>query len=688
MEIMAYEDESRKLSDEQEQEILKEAKDRWEICDNYYSDLYKEARDDWHFTHGQGQWDNGAKDVRSKDGRPCLTLNQCLPYAHQITNDIKQARLAIRVVPIDSKADVDTAEVRAGVIRNIEKQSRAKSVYGTAAMNAVGAGIGWMRVDIDYASNDSFDQEVYIRRVLDFESVMIDPTDTSLDGSGADYGFDSSELVYSKEKFEELYPDMAAVSFEGLNNTSSEEDEVSLIRYYYKEFEKKTIYEIKILELDQTGIVDSEDLKKLDDKDISYEKIRSREVDDYKIYHCILSGTDVLSREEFPCQYIPLVPVIGEEYFNDNKREFHSLIRQGKDAQRMYNYLKSENVQIMALQPKAPYIGAVGQFVSQEPKWRTANNQNYSTLEYDMVIDEQTGVMAPPPARQPPPQGSPAMMQEAEAARNDIRLALGVSSANMGERSNIVSGIALRTNQIEGDNATFHFIDNLSSSISQVGRICNDLIPVIYSERTIARIIGENGDEENISVNTPYVKDDNGIRQARGGESPHGTYDLSVGKYDVDLDVGASYSSKRQETADKLIEVAKVKPEIFDVAADILFDVLDVPMAKEISDRIKTTMPAEMLGDDPMAGKLQQAEQAMKQMQEQLLNMEAALADKAKNREFEQVSKTAELQLKRDELAMNVQKTQADIAKIHADIRKEDAETVGQAQENAAQMQK
>lgn len=668
---MAYDDVSSKLSDEQEADLLAEAKEHWEDCSNHFETLYRNAKEDWAFLHGQGQWDTGSMDSRSKDGRPSLVLNQLLPYAHQITNNIKQARLAIRVVPIDSKSDVDTAEIRAGIIRNIEKQSGSKEVYGTAAMNGIGAGIGWIRVKIDYSDDDTFEQEACLERVLDFTSIMLDPSDTSIDGSGADFGFATEGLSYTPERFEELYPDKEPSSFYGLEEIT-EEKTINLAEYYYKEFEKKTLCEIEWVnpvtsqrELQQLY---KEDLKRLDEADIYYEKKRSREVEIATVYHCLLSGSEVLSREEFPCHFIPLVPVYGEEYFNQDKREFHSLIRQAKDAQRMYNYLKSENVTIMALQPRAPWTGAVGSFQSYPNKWRDSNAENFAFLEYDIVLDEN-GIQAPPPQRLPPPQGSAIMMQEAIAARDDIRLGLGIPQSNMGERSNAVSGIAIRNQQIEGDNATFHFIDNLSSSISQAGRILNDIIPALYSERKVMRIIGEEGEEENVPVNTPYVKQDGELRQPREGEEAQGIYDLSVGKYDIEMDVGPSYSSKRQETADKLIEAMSIKPELIDIVGDLLFESLDIPMGRQIAERIKSVMDPAVLEDDPQAAKLQEAAQMMQQMEEQLNNSLAALEDKKKDEKFEQAAKSEELQLDRDKFQVEAEKTKADIDKIYSEIQ-------------------
>lgn len=643
------------------QEIM----DKWEVAKTFYTPMYEQCEEDWKFLHGEGQWDDKARKARDKGGKPCLVLNQLLPYGQQVVNDIRQARIAIRTSPVDDHADVETSEVIQGIIRNVERQSNASTAYTTASLNAVGAGIGWIKVRTDYADVDTFDQEAYIDRVLDFTSVMLDPASDAIDGSDAEYAFILDKL--STDRYEEEYGDRNPISFDG---DYAGDDEVCIAEYFYKSYKNDTLYQIFLVDGSvQTVTQEQKDL--LDENGaVVYEVSAERKVKICTVKHCILDGNEEpIEENEFPCKYIPIVPVIGEEVYVDGKREFHSIIRQAKDAQRMYNYHKSESTYVMALQPRTPYIAPKGSFKSYPNKWANANKENYSNLEYDVVYDKN-GTPIPGPQRQPAPQGSQAMMQEALGAREDIRMAIGMPQANMGERSNEVSGIAVRNRQIEGDNATFHFVDNLAASISQVGRILVDIIPRLYSERTIARIIGEDGEEKNIPVNTPYVKEQGQVRLPRNGEQPSGIYKLGVGKYDVVCDVGASYSSKRQETADKLIQLVNAKPELADVTADLLFEALDLPMGKEIAERLKASMDPDLLGDDPQAEKLKKAAQTLKQMQEQLLNYEAALQDKKKNEAFEQQAKAKELEIESA-------KTKADIDKKYAEIEKMRAETQG-----------
>lgn len=641
-------------------------KDRYKACEEHYNIQYEECEEDWRFVHGEGQWDSSAEKSRKRGGKPILVLNQLMPYVDQVVNDIRQARLAIRVSPVDSEADVGTAEILSGIIRNVERNSNAQAAYTTASNTAVGAGIGFIRLGTKYEDDDSFDQEPYIDRILDFQSVYMDPSCESLDGSDAEYCFITTSML--KERFEELYPDADPQGFK-----EGEKDEVCVVEHYYKDYKNDTLYRIRMP--DGSTITTYRDGKNgLDEQEVPYEILMEREVKLPTVYHCIYGAEEEpLEETEFPSKYIPIVPVIGKEVFIDGKREFHSLIRQAKDAQKMYNYHKSESTHILALQPKAPVVGPKGSFASYADKWANANRENFSTLEYDIVYDEN-GTPMPAPSRMPPVEGSQTLIQEAMGAREDIRLALGMPQANMGEAVGNLSGIAIRNKQIEGDNATFHFVDNLAASITQVGRILVDMIPRLYSEAKIMRIIGEDGQEENVPVNQPYTKGEKGLVPAQGQFD--GIYDLTSGKYDVVCDVGASYSSKRQETADKLIQLVSAKPEIADITADLLFEALDLPMSREIAERIRTSMDPALLGDDPQAAKLQQAGDMIKQLEERLMNYEAALQDKSKNTQFEQQAKTEELRQANEKLLIEAQKTAQEIRNMQVEAAKTASEIV------------
>lgn len=647
------EDESKETVEHEDAEVLEEAKKRFALCQEFFSKEYERGKDDVRFLLGE-QWEEKDIAKRRLEGRPCLTENRVLAFAHQVINDIRQSRPAINVVPVDNNSDPETAKILRGLIRNIEVQSSADNIYDTASWNALSAGYGWIRVNTKYVSNDTFDQEVELIRVPDFQSVMIDPNSKQMDGSDADYGFVYEDI--SREAFEDLYPDADPVSFDDKSTSGwCTEDTVRICEYFYKEYEDKTIY------LTQDG-------QTVEEKPEN--PLQERVVRVPSVKWCKLTANEVLDKTDWVGVYIPLVPVYGEEVWLNGKRECYSLVHQAKDPQRRFNYWLTASTEIIALQPKAPYIGIAGQFATDAKKWARANNDTYAYLEYD-PIEVSSGVLAPAPQRQSPPTGSPAMFQEMMAAGDGIKATLGMFNASLGQSGNETSGRAILARQAEGDNATFHFVDNLQSAIRHVGRICIDLIQKLYTAPRIERIIGEDDKKLSIPINQGAVKAQGGnMLPVSGAQVPDAFYDIDAGKYDVVATVGASYATKRQETANMLQSVLQAAPETFSILGDIFFKNLDIAEADIIVERLRKMNPAMNDDADPQAAQLQQAGQMIEGMQQQLAQMDAAL--KAK-REKDQ----AEVQAELDKTQAEIQKIEAETVKIQAEVAAAMAQTGG-----------
>ena len=640
-----YSQETSKKSNKDE-ELLAKAKKHYETCEEYYKTEYIRGSDDLDFLLGE-QWEEGIKAKRQKEFRPCLTENRLLAFAHQVINDVRQSRPAIGVVPVDNKSDPETAKILRGMIRNIEVQSSADNVYDTAAWTALSSGYGWMRINTKYVDNNSFDQEIELLRVPDFKSVMIDPNSKTMDGSDADYGFISEDMT--RDAFKNNYPDANDMVNTGGNIGWCTEDTVRVCEYFYKEYEEKTIYLL-------------EDGSVVEEVPQGQEAIDSRTVRIPSVKWCKFTGDEILEKTDWLGQYIPLVPVYGEEVWQDNRRKCFSLISQAKDPQRRYNYWLTASTEIIALQPKAPFIGVAGQFATDGNKWANANNETYAYLQYDPVELPDGTFATVPPQRQNPPVGSPAMFQEMMAAADGIKSTLGMFNASLGQSGNETSGKAILARQAEGDNATFHFVDNLQSSIRQVGRILIDLIPKIYTGPRIVRIIGEDDSKLSVPINQASVRGEGGNRLPieQPGQIPDAFYDINVGKYDVVATVGASYATKRQETANMLQAVLQAAPETFAVLGDIFFKNLDIAESDIIVERLRKLNPAMNDDEDPQAAQLQQAGQMIEGMQQQLAQMDAALNEKR--------------QKDSAETAAEIQKTQAEIAKIEAETTKIQAE--------------
>ena len=643
----------------------KTALKQWREAKQYWSGVYEQAVDDYKFSLGLNQWDEKDRKARARKNRITLTLNQLDPYANNVVNDITQSRLAIQVSPLDSKASVDTAEVLQGIIRNIEKRSRMSRVLSTVTSHAVRAGIGWMRVTTDYANNDNFDQEAKVEVVEDFSTVFIDPVSCGTLGALPEYAF--VEHTYSKDRFEDLYPDAQPISFDDAQ--SGQDDSVTVVEYYLRCYKADTLYRIILVEDGSEQILNKEEKKILDDNQIPYEEIEKRRINLPYVKIFILNGEEKpIDESEFPAEYIPIVPVIGKRVIVDGEIEYHSLIRQGRDSQVMFNFYKSTNMELLKLQPRAAWTGYVGSFETKKEQWARANIEDIAVLEHDAVYDLNNQLL-PPPMRQQPIQANPTLMAEAENARKDIMMAIGMPEAAMGYKSNEISGVALRQRRLEGDNATFHFVDNVAESIAQIGTILVDVIPRITTGSQIVRITGEDGVDQNVPINTPFVREGDQVKAATTARYD-GIYQLGVGKYDVSVDVGPSYASRNQETADKLIQLINARPDIAPVVGDVLFEVLDLgTQGKRIAQRLKSQIPPEMLEDDPNAAKLAAASTAMQQLEAKIGEYEMLLTTKAENEQFNQNVKMRELDMQREEIAIKAAKTAAEIEKMRAETQ-------------------
>jgi hypothetical protein len=508
------------------------------------------------------QWDQSLRNARQNDpngARPCLTINKLPQHIGQVTNDQRMNRPSLKAIPVDDKADPETAEILTGVFRHIQVNSDAETAYDTACEQQVISGVGYWRVLTAYVDDDAGVQDILIRRVKNRFSIYLDPDCQDATGADARFAFVTEEL--DEDEFKEQFPDAEPVDWKF--------DEREFPGWYVESTRKVRIAEYFYVERPKRGRP--------------------------KVHWCKLSGKEKLETNDWAGKYIPIVRVVGSELeIEGSETIVKGMVRNAKDAQRMYNYNASMEVEQNALAPKAPFIGYAGQFEGFEDRWAAANRVNYPYLEVNPVVDEVTRQVLPLPQRQPPAFTAQAFIQAKLGAADDIKATMGQYDASLGSRSNEQSGRAIIARQREGDTATYHYIDNLSKAIKQTGRIILDLIPYIYDTRRVARIIGEDGTTGmaivDPSLPTAYQESDD--RKIRALFNP------SIGRYDVVVSVGPNYSTKRQEAADAMTQTASAWPKLMDIAGDVVVKSQDWPGAEDIAKRIKATIPQEIRGAD------------------------------------------------------------------------------------------
>lgn len=583
----------------------------------------EKARDDIGFLIGEGQWDEQARLLREQEARPIMTLNRMPGFLRQVTGDIRRINPAISVSAGDAEASDDVAELLDGMIRQIEYASGASSIYERAAESAAACGQGAWRIITDYATPQSFEQVIKIKSIPNPFAVAWDPFSREPDRSDANYCFVMER--FPKKKFEKRWPKDNGADFpadkQHLRNAWDQGDHVLVAEYWYKKREEKTLY------LTPLGAT----FDKPDDFDI----IDSRKSYVEKVYSCKLSGSSVLEEpKEFVVPMIPIVACMGEEIHDGETIVRSSVIRYAKDAQRAYNYSRSTEVEITALQPKAPFIGTETQFEGYEAVWDSANVKNYARLTYN-PDPEAPGK----PERSTPPVASQGWLQQSMQAIEDMKATTGIYDAGLGNSSNETSGVAIRQRQLESDIGTSIYADNLSKSIAHCGRILVAMIPKIYDTPRIVRVIGADEVEGLAEVNIPGME-------------------LDLGEYAVRVATGPSYSTRRQESSEAMIDLAGKIPLIGEVAPDLIVKALDFPGADEVADRIRRALPPEIAGEDE--ADVSPEQQAMMLEQQQM-----AAQMQAQQEQLQQIMQELELR-----------KAQADVEKAEAEAVEAEADAI------------
>ena len=571
------------------------------------------------FTVGN-QWPDEVKQERENEGRPCLTINRAPAILRQVTNEVRIRPPAINVLPSED-GDIDTAQVIEGLIRSIENTSKAKRIYAKAMEDAARCGMGFWRIRTGYKDDDSFNQDAFLEHIENPLSVILDPD--ARDPMGSDWEFAFIIDAMTKDRFHEVFGEDATYGIDGDRTTQPDGDGYSdsadwiqgdLIQIAeYFTFDKKPR---TLVVLDDGTVLDAEEYDEaahayndavqryqealaLQQQDIQEQiqqavaqgadpqqaqalaaqaqptieqpepppsvmldedrQPRTRESVKKTVVSYIMSGKEILSGPHYhACDRIPIVPVWGEEYRVADRKVRHSVISNMMEPARIQNYWRSASVERIALAPKAPWLVTPKMVEGYEQMWRTVGQGNPSVLMYNPTKDgERPQRIAPAPVEA-------AMLQEAAIASDDIKSTTGIYDASLGARSNETSGRAISARQAEGDVSTYVYLDNLLHAVEETGRILLQIIPRIYDTARTIRILGKKDEAAIVKVND-------------GGQ-----FDLRIGKYDVNITTGASFTTKRQENVQTLTEILRTVPQVAPILIPRIITAMDFDDSKEV----------------------------------------------------------------------------------------------------------
>lgn len=632
---------------EESESMIEEALERFKWAQEAYSEIRQQSREDLKFLAG-AQWETQPNTDELR-----LTVNLLNPFLRQITSDAREANPSITCIASGDGADVEGAEVRTGLIRNIEQKSEAEVAYQKALWYAAAGGEGYIFLDSEYCSDKSFDQDLVIKACENPEKVFLDPTHQALDGCDADWGFiieDISHDAYLRQFPSSKLADTLASNFNELKLPGDwvNEYEVRLAKYWVKEYSTKTLYLVMDPITSETKTVD----EKPDEDEFVILKRRKSQAVTVKCY--LINSVEVLDEMTWPGSLIPIVKVTGDSFFVGGKKVQHGAIRMAKDPQRQYNYFTSRQTEMIDMAPKNSFVGASGQFANNAEKWANANRVNYGFLDYTPVA--LNGQPVPPPTRVAGLDLSSfnAVAASRSQSLEDLKLVFGLHDAALGRAGNEVSGVAIARRDMQSRKSTYQYFDNLLISMKCLGRQLVELIPYFYDTERMVRIVKPDTSEKLIVINSM---------------SNNNRYDLTTGDYGVVVVTGPAYASKREQALDGLTTIMTALPQAGAVIGDIVASQIDAPMAKMAAARIKATIPKDILAatGDLNDNELAPAEQ-LQQVQMELAQTQKAL----ESLDIEKKDLELRVKIAEDQSAMQLTKADMDHSIEMAKLKHQD----------------
>lgn len=639
-------DNSASKSDSDDEATIVEMRKRFDRCvtaeqenrENYVKDLRMSSSAD--------QWDEEVKKKRGLN-RPAMTFNMLNLVVKQIIGDYRQNKLNIKVLPAGAQSTDQIADIFAGLIRHIERDSHAEYAYTNALECACRGNIGWIRVMTEYEADDVFHQKLVIRPVHNSLTVYCDPAAKLITRSDAEFMFITERM--NKEDYKRKYPKAEPGGWDLNSDDYSEnwesDDDIRLCEYYTKEK-----VNARLAQFDSGAVVqiDSDDeIKALEQ--IGWKVVKEREAERVNIRWRRCSGFEVLEERVYKTKTIPVIPVLGEEVNVEGKTLLRSAVFYALDSQKSYNYERSTSIERNALSAKAPWKVTQKEIEQWKEQWDNVNNTPQPYLVFSVDPAHPQG-----PERIEPPTPAAAEIQSAQAAAQDLQRTTGIFDAQLGQKSNVLSGVGLSEQQSQGATSTFIFPDNARTGIEHCGRVLVDWIPVVYDTERVVRVIST---EEDISLETVNQQKANpilGITEVLN--------DITVGKYDVIVTAGKAFASRRREAVDGMLKFAQAFPQQGALVSDLIIGNMDVPGGEVMAERIKRSLPPQIT-TDPDSPEGQQAAQAAQAQQQQ-------------GQQLQQQLLQGKLQTEQGKNQASLVKSQADVVKSQAEVTRAKADTI------------
>ncbi|MGQ6215362.1 portal protein [Serratia sp. IR-2025] len=509
-----------------------------------------------------GQWEGATAAGTKLDDQfekyPKFEINKVATELNRIIAEYRNNRITVKFRPGDREASEELANKLNGLFRADYEETDGGEACDNAFDDAATGGFGCFRLTSMLVNEyDPMDdrQRIAIEPIYDpSRSVWFDPDAKKYDKSDALWAFCMYSL--SPEKYEAEYgktpPASLDISTASLWNYNWFKPEVVYIAKYY-EVRKESVDVISYQQplTGEIATYDSDQIEDIEDElaEAGFVEVARRSVKRRRVYVSVVDGQNFLEKpRRIPGEHIPLIPVYGKRWFIDDIERVEGHIAKAMDPQRLYNLQVSMLADTAAQDPGQIPIVGMEQIRGLEKHWEARNKKRPAFLPLREVKDKAGNIIA---GATPAGYTQPAVMNQALAAllqqtSADIQEVTGGSQAMQQMPSNVAQE-TVNNLMNRSDMASFIYLDNMAKSLKRAGEVWLSMAREVYGSEREVRVVNEDGTDDIALMNAQVVDRQTGRVVALN--------DLSTGRYDVTVDVGPSYTARRDATVSVLTNV-------------------------------------------------------------------------------------------------------------------------------------
>lgn len=509
-----------------------------------------------------GQWEGATAAGTKLDDQfekyPKFEINKVATELNRIIAEYRNNRITVKFRPGDKEASEELANKLNGLFRADYEETDGGEACDNAFDDAATGGFGCFRLTSMLVNEyDPMDerQRIAIEPIYDpSRSVWFDPDAKKYDKSDAMWAFCMYSL--SPEKYEAEYGKTPPSSLDVTTMTSWEYDwfgpEVVYIAKYY-EVRKESVDVISYRQplTGEIATYDSDQIEDIQDElaIAGFQEVARRSVKRRRVYVSVVDGQSFLEKpRRIPGEHIPLIPVYGKRWFIDDIERVEGHIAKAMDPQRLYNLQVSMLADTAAQDPGQIPTVDPEQVKGYEDYWANRNRKRPAYLPIRPPRDKSGNPTGPaaPASYTPQAQLSPAIATMLQLTSADIQEVTGGSQAMQQMPSNVAQE-TVNNLMNRSDMASFIYLDNMAKSLKRAGEVWLSMAREVYGSDREVRVVNEDGTDDIALMNAQVVDRQTGRVVALN--------DLSTGRYDVTVDVGPSYTARRDATVSVLTNV-------------------------------------------------------------------------------------------------------------------------------------